>query len=73
MNMAMNGNDMGDEIYAAIQVAVAAMSDEHNASIDEQKSILRAMATAIVTHIQSNAQATGVDVPAGNTHDLSIS
>ena len=71
--MAMNGNNMGDEIYAAIQVAVSAMADEHNATVSEQKAILRAMATAIVTHIQTNAQATGLDSPGGDSHDLTIS
>lgn len=65
--MAMNAENLANEIkakYDAIKPEGAGLADAV---------FCKALAEAIVTHIQTNAKATGVDTPAGNNHNLSIS
>lgn len=63
--MAMNGNTLGDEIKDAIVALDPPFKDE----IDTD--FCRALANAIVNHIQSNAIASGAD-SGGDTHALTI-
>ena len=61
--MAMVGNDLGN----AIKAAVDGVSDKTN-----REELFQAIGSAIVDYIKTNAQATGVDAPTGDTHALSI-
>jgi hypothetical protein len=58
--MAMNGNNLGDEIKAAIDLVV---------DKTDRTAIFQAIGTAIVTHLTTNAKGSGVDSN-GDTHDL---
>ena len=49
--MAMNANDMGDEILAAIKVA-------SDADPGDRQKLFRAFAAAMISHIQNNSQIT---------------
>lgn len=65
--MAMDSDALAAEIIAKYN----AFRPEASAALD--LTYCKALAAAIVEHIQSNAKATGSDTPGGNTHNLSIS
>jgi hypothetical protein len=54
--MAMNGNALGDAIRVAVDAAVAA---NPAANPTQRQAIWRAIGTAIVAHIQTNAVVVG--------------
>lgn len=79
--MAMNATNLGNEIKAALLAALAAdysdlADDERLTGYTFSEYLTKfsgAIASAIVTHITTNAKATGTDSPGGDSHNLSIS
>lgn len=55
--MAMNGNSMGDAIFDAVS-AISIPTDEEMTET-QRRDIFRAIAGAIVSHIQTNASVSG--------------
>jgi hypothetical protein len=53
--MSMNGNQLGDELYAAV---ISVMEDQNTSGPDVAKARWREIGTAIVSHIQRNATIT---------------
>lgn len=62
--MAMNADNLGTELKAAVDAVLAGKTPEQMASISLD--VWKAMASAIVTHIQTNAQVTTTGVTAGS-------
>ena len=69
--MAMNGNNMGDEVWNAIKSLLENIQDDHRLSGREGQDFWRLICTKIVEHIQNNAHATGAD-SRGDSHNLTI-
>jgi len=75
--MAMNATNLKNEIVAAINAAMpdfTAYPNDHRVGLTKAQYdalLYGAIASAIVTHIQTNAKATGTDSRL-DTHNLSI-
>ena len=69
--MAMNGTNLGNEIWTEIRPYLDWDGDNPPATITGQDFWIK-VATKIVAHVSANAKATGTDTPQGNSHILDI-
>lgn len=77
--MAMNGNQMGDEVIAAIQALSNFPESGKTANVIDPR-VVRAFCSAVVAHIQANADVlsaahsgSNLNNPAGQTVHVSTS